>query len=108
MSHRDKPNGYRYVREQRRWYCDVCGALLPANASGCTDCGLASNWQVGSTTYMRQWWALYEVRDGRARRVGTARSEGDAGRFLTGNDPTTTVTTTEGLERCVHRPTSRS
>lgn len=71
---------YRYVREQRRWYCATCGhesnslGLLP-----CADCGRDAPMPHFK---LRQWWMLYEVREGRARRVGTARTQDDADAFL--------------------------
>ena len=52
-----RPEGYRYVRSYR---------------------------SAGARTWDR--WALWEVRDGRARRVGTARSEDEYRAFLSGDD----------------------
>lgn len=86
MSHRHKSDGYRYVRESRRYRCRANGHALRTHEWPCGRCGDRSQVTVAT-------WALYEVRDGRARRVGTARSEGEWRAFLglygATNDPTT-------------------
>ena len=66
---------YRYVRGQRRWYCHACGRAKFGSSIACKKC------HSGLTT-MRESWALYEVRDGKARRVGTARRESEWLAFL--------------------------
>lgn len=71
----NKPDGYRYVRSQRQ-HVKLRG---------------------GSVFNKPTTWALYEVRDGKSKRVGTARSEREYRAFLglgSVNDPTTSEAAT--------------
>lgn len=69
----NKPDGYRYVRESR--VCSKCAKRF-------VHCRCGPQGEPMALPAMLSKWALYEVRDGRARRVGTARSEREYREFL--------------------------
>ena len=84
----DKPDGYRFVRGQRRYYCKTCGD--PTDGVQCRECR-----HNGDGMAMREWWELHEVNGGKAKRVGTGRSESEWRAFLRLDDAATELYTGE-------------